>query len=62
MLSLLDLFPLATTMARQLASALVIAGIFSNVDARFATQGSSNVAVYWGELAIIATLRRIILS
>jgi hypothetical protein len=36
-------------MARQVASALVLAAILSNADARFATQGSSNVAVYWGE-------------
>jgi len=40
-----------TIMARRLAFALAVAATFSNADARFATQGSSNVAVYWGELA-----------
>jgi hypothetical protein len=48
-------------MARRLAFALAVAATVSNADARFATQASSNVAVYWGESAV-ATLRREILS
>lgn len=40
-------------MARRLAFALAVTSIFFNADARFATQGSSNVAVYWGEPAMV---------
>jgi hypothetical protein len=46
-------------MARRLASTLAIAAILANVEARFATQGSSNVAVYWGEslmLSLVGTI------
>ena len=41
--------PSCAIMTRQLALALVTASILSNANARFATQGSSNVAVYWGK-------------
>lgn len=40
-------------MARRLAFAFAVAAVLFKADARFATQGSSNVAVYWGELALI---------
>lgn len=29
------------------------AGLVSYADARLATQGSSNVAVYWGEVSLV---------
>ena len=46
---LLVLLPFRAIMTRQLALALVTASILANANARFATQGSSNVAVYWGK-------------
>jgi hypothetical protein len=33
----------------------VAAGLFTYADARLATQGSSNVAVYWGEISLVTT-------
>ena len=44
---------LPATMARRLAFALAVTSIFSDADARFATQGSSNVAVYWGKPVVV---------
>jgi hypothetical protein len=32
----------------------VAAGLVTYADARLATQGSSNVAVYWGEISLVA--------
>lgn len=40
-------------MFSSLVFAAATAGLVAYADARFATQGSSNVAVYWGELVLV---------
>jgi len=36
-----------------LVFAVAATGLVTYADARFATQGSSNVAVYWGEISLV---------
>jgi hypothetical protein len=36
-----------------LAFAIAATGLVTYADARLATQGSSNVAVYWGEIFLV---------
>jgi hypothetical protein len=41
-------------MLTSVVSVAVAAGLVTYADARLATQGSSNVAVYWGEISLVA--------